>query len=358
MAAQAALQLVARLTPAEIASLRYLVVGTETSVDQAKPIAAHVQGMLQRAGIAIPQAISTFDIQHACAGGAIALLNVSAMLAVSHDRGQRGLIICTDEARYAPGTSAEITQGAGAVAMLVEPAPRLLDLDLGAVGYSSHDVDDFFRPLGSITARVKGRYSIDCYQRAVEEALLDRCARTGQSMAALLEETDLLALHVPFRALPEQTMAGLIQRHLGTDTAGSDAFLERRQFATGTAPAGLVGNMYSGALFLSVAASLAARLRELKADLVGKRVILVAYGSGNTALAFAARVSRQAPAMIRAWSLDDLVNAGEDASLADYDAWIRDHRDAGWPDREIPEGSFYLQAIRADGYRVYQFRSG
>ena len=361
MAAQAALQLVARLSPAEVASLRYLVVGTETGVDHSKPIAAYVQGLLQRAGYAIPQAVSTFDIQHACAGGAIGLVSVGAMLGASRGGGERGLIICTDEARYPPGSSAEITQGAAAVALLVEPAPRLLELDLGAVGHSSRDVDDFFRPLGSVTARVKGRYSIDCYRSAVEETLLDLCARRGCSMAALLEETDLFALHVPFRSLPEETMADLVRRHLGTDAAAAAAFLARRRFSAGTAPAAVVGNVYSGSMFLSLAALLATRHEELQSALVGKQVTLVAYGSGNTALALVGRVSARASDVIGGWCLERAMNDGEEASLADYDAWIGDRRRAGWStaepaDARIPEHSFYLQSIRADGYRVYGLR--
>ena len=121
MAAQAAAQLLVRLDAADVASLRYLVVGTETGIDQAKPIAAYVHGMLQRAGFPISQAISTFDVQHACAGGAIGLLSVGAMLGASRTGAERGLIICTDEARYAPGSNAEITQGAAAVAILANP---------------------------------------------------------------------------------------------------------------------------------------------------------------------------------------------------------------------------------------------
>lgn len=357
MAAQAALQLVARLTPAQVASLRYLVVGTETGVDQSKPIAAHVQGMLQRAGCAIPHAVSTFDVQHACAGGAIGLVSVGALLRAGGERGERGLIICTDEARYPPGSGAELTQGAAAVALLVEPAPRLLELDFAAIGHSSHDVDDFFRPLGSVTARVKGRYSIACYRRAVEEALLDLCARRGCSLAALLEETDLFALHVPFRSLPEETMADLVRRHLGIGAAAAAEFLARRRFSAGTAPAAVAGNVYSGSMFLSLAASLAARRRELQAAPAGKRVMLVAYGSGNTALAVSGRVRGPAPAVIRGWSLEQAMNCGAGASLADYDAWLADRRGAGWSAAraEVPERSFFLQAIRADGYRVYGF---
>ena len=357
MAAQAAAELLGRMSAAEIGSLRYLVVGTETGVDQAKPVAAHVQGMLQRAGFALPGAISTFDIQHACAGGAIGLASVGAMLQVSRGEAGRGLIICTDEARYASGSSAEITQGAAAVALLVEPEPRLLEIDFGAVGYASRDVDDFFRPLGSVAARVKGRLSIECYQRAVEEALLDLGARTDRGMAALLEETDLFALHVPFRSLPEETLAALVRRHLDADADAAARFLGRRRFADGTAPAAVVGNVYSGALFLSAASLLAARDRACGAALAGQRAVLVAYGSGNTALAFSARVGRQAGAVIGTWSLDCLVEQGVEAALADYDAWIGDYRGERGAEPaagRVPPGHFYLHEIREDGYRTYR----
>ena len=361
MAAQAAAELLERMSETEVGSLRYLVVGTETGVDQAKPVAAHVQGMLQRAGFGLPSAISTFDIQHACAGGAIGLASVGAMLQVSRGEAGRGLTICTDEARYAPGSSAEITQGAAAVALLVEPEPRLLEIDFTAIGYASRDVDDFFRPHGSVAARVRGRFSIECYQRAVEEALLDLGARTGCGMAALLEETDLFALHVPFRALPEETMAGLVQRHLDVDAAAAARFLAGRQFADGTAPAAVVGNVYSGALFLSAAALLEARHRECRAALAGERVVLVAYGSGNTALAFSGRVGRQAGAVLESWSLDTLIDQGVEAPLSAYDAWIADYpgaRGAEPAAGQVPQGCFFLHGIREDGYRTYRQAGG
>jgi len=357
MAAQAAAALLERMGEAEIGSLRYLVVGTETGVDQAKPVAAHVHGMLQRAGFALSGALSTFDIQHACAGGAIGLASVGAMLQVSRGAAGRGLIICTDEARYAPGSSAEITQGAAAVALLVEPAPRLLEIDFTAVGYASRDVDDFFRPHGSVAARVRGRFSIECYQRAVEEALLDLGVRTGCGMAALLEEAGLLALHVPFRSLPEETMTDLVQRHLGCDADAAARYLAGRQFADGTAPAAVVGNVYSGALFLSAAALLAARHRECRSALAGQRVVLVAYGSGNTALAFSARVARQAGAVLGGWCLDSQIEQGVEAPLAAYDAWIADYpgrRGAEPAAGRVPAGGFYLRGVREDGYRTYR----
>ena len=287
MAAQAAAEVLGRMSAAEIGSLRYLVVGTETGVDQAKPVAAHVQGMLQRAGFALPGAISTFDIQHACAGGAIGLASVGAMLQVSRGEAGRGLIVCTDEARYAPGSSAEITQGAAAVALLVEPEPRLLEIDFSAVGYASRDVDDFFRPLGSVAARVKGRLSIECYQRAVEEALRrPGCPHRAQHGGVCWSRPTCSRCTCRSARCRRRRWPRWCGATSGCDADAAARFLARRRFAAGTAPAAVVGNVYSGALFLSVAALLAACGRECGAALAGRRAVLVAYGSGNTALAF------------------------------------------------------------------------
>ena len=61
MAAQAAMQLLSRMNHSAIASLRYIAVGTESATDMAKPIAAHVGGMLRAAGFPIPDAIATFQ---------------------------------------------------------------------------------------------------------------------------------------------------------------------------------------------------------------------------------------------------------------------------------------------------------
>ena len=173
-------------------------------------------------------------------------------------------------------------------------------------------------------------------------------------------ETELFALHVPFRSLPEETLAGLVRRYLGSDAAAAGAFLARRRFSAGTAPAAVVGNVYSGSMFLSLAALLAARHEESPAALAGKQAVLVAYGSGNTALALAGRVSAQAPAVIGGWCLQRALSQGEEASLEDYDAWIAERDRTGCSAESaasrIPEHRFYLQSIRADGYRVYALR--
>ncbi|HUJ73952.1 MAG TPA: hypothetical protein VL359_03800, partial [bacterium] len=190
LAASAARTLILQSPGFDLRAVRHLAVGTETSVDHSKPVSAYVQGMLNRAGFGLPGAVSSFQVQHACAGGTMALLSVAAMLASGGRPADTGIVVNTDVARYETESTAEITQGAGAVALHVQQMPRLLELDLRTTGYASADVDDFFRPLGSITARVNGSYSMRCYWESLEAAFLDYCARSSTRPEQALLDTD------------------------------------------------------------------------------------------------------------------------------------------------------------------------
>lgn len=363
MAAQAAMQLLSRMNHSAIASLRYIAVGTESATDMAKPIAAHVGGMLRAAGFPIPDAIATFQTQHACAGGTYSLMGVNALLSLSHGSDECGLVICTDVARYDAGTSAEITQGAGAVAMLAERGCGLVELELAGAGYASRDVDDFFRPIGAETPRVRGAFSVRCYKETIEDAFLDHCRRTHQTPAEALQQTDLFTIHAPYHRLPLEMMSLLVTKYLGLSGSDLQHFLAQRDFDASIAPAAIVGNLYSGAVFLGLASLLTRRCQRRGERMVGERLLLLSYGSGNTAVALGGRVAHRAPEVIRRWDMDSTLNHAQDARSDDYDRWVAGGlTGAGYAalSRDamggIPPDSFYLERIREDGYRVYALR--
>jgi len=225
-------------------TLRHLAVGTETGGDHAKPLSAYLLGMLQRAGIDLPGSLSSFEVKHACAGGTMALLSTAGMLAAGGRPRDSALVISTDIARYETESTAEITQGAGAVAVHVETTPRLLEIELSTLGFHSMDVDDFFRPYGSETARVNGTYSMRCYGESLEAAFLDHCSRRGERPDRALRDTDYFILHTPFRNMPESAMARLLDRVLGLDSDGVRTFLAERSFAAAVDPFAQIGNLH------------------------------------------------------------------------------------------------------------------
>ena len=360
MAAQAAYGLLKGKDPVTLSNLRHLVVGTESGLDHSKPLSAFVQGMLQRSGLEIPESLSSFQVQHACAGATVSLLSVGGLLGMSNRSAESGLVIATDVAHYEMETTAEVTQGAGSVALLVETAPRLLELDLSTIGLCSRDVDDFFRPLGSATAKVKGRYSMEQYWANLEEAFLDHAQRIGELPSEALEATDFFVLHTPFRNMPESAMNVLLRHHLNLDEDQIREFLEKRGFYRGVDPLALVGNIYSGTMYFFLASLLNDRFKEMGDKIIGKRMLLASYGSGNTMIVYSAKVAEGAPEVIRGWDFDRIFRNARDADFAAYQRWTegvhgREDYENLLKDVAVPPESFYLSGIREDGYREYAF---
>ena len=272
MAASAAHDLFARYD-IDSATVGLLVVGSESSVDAAKPIASFVHGML-----GLPPDCRTFDTTHACYGGTAALrlaLDWHAMRGAP--TGKVALVIATDVARYPVGSAAEPTQGAGAVAMVVGGDPEIMELDHYPEAVYTKDVMDFWRPHYRREAIVDGQVSIDCYLRALGHTYAAYQLASGLGW----DDYDHLLFHVPFPKMAYKAFHMLHQREVlmrGASGAGlasiEDAFIARTQPALWVNAE--VGNIYSGSLYLSLASLLEAGGPGVQ----GSRAGLFSYGSG------------------------------------------------------------------------------
>ncbi len=358
LAANAAAETLNRLSPADQGKLRYISVGTETAIDHSKPVASYVQGMLNNAGYPLGNALTTNEVKHACAAGTAALLSTAAMLSISGYPDERALAISSDIARYDAPSTAEITQGAGAVSVLVEKNPRLIEMDLSKQGFYASDVDDFFRPLGSVTARVKGRYSMECYQVALESAFIDYCERSGGTTCGIVDETDYMALHVPFAKMPETAVRKLLKDTCGKDDLAVDAYMERTSFLDAMYLNKTFGNLYTGSLYAYLAALLNQEYAKLGNGIIGKNIMIASYGSGNTMMVFSGTIASGAPEVIESWDLEKWQNSSREASFDDYLNWLARPKDIdAW--RNLLEGAkpkkdrFYLKDFGETGLRIY-----
>ncbi|MBD3418940.1 MAG: hypothetical protein GF398_02360 [Chitinivibrionales bacterium] len=355
MAAQASLRVLGRQNAIETNGFRYLTVGTETTVDHSKPLSAYVQGMLKGVGLDTGTSISTSQIQHACAGGMLSLLQVSSLLMAADNPSDRGIVICSDIARYAQETSAEITQGAGAAALLVEHSPKLLELDIANIGQFSHDVDDFFRPLGQDVAQVRGAYSVQCYRTAFIKAFKDYCQRLDKDPQEIIAGTDFFALHTPFRSMPLLAMEDLLSKLGGIEKSKCHSHLDERFFFDGIDAVAKVGNLYNASLFFVLAHMLKAAYAKCGEAIVGKKLVLGAYGSGATMLVLGARISAAAPAVIKNWHMLD-AGSYSMQSFDEYQDWISKkgvYRDSHHAAPDVDSRLFFLKSVRKDGYRIY-----
>jgi len=289
----------------------------------------------------------------------MAMLAAGGLLAAGGQETDTALVASSDIAHYETESTAEVTQGSGAAALLLGLAPRLLEIDLSTIGYWSVDADDFFRPLGSPVARVKGSYSMKLYGEGLEAAYHDHCRLAGQDPREHLRDTDLFALHTPFRNMPESAMQKLLQRLLGLDAEASRSFLLERGFYEGVDPIADIGNMYTASLWTVVAFLLNNRFKTFGEDIAGKRMLLASYGSGNTMIVMEARVAADAPRVIEGWRMEQAFESARDASFEEYEAWtagmpLSADYDAIVDQAPLPGRSFLLAGIRRDGYREYR----
>ena len=360
LAAEALKRLLSSSAARPLDGLRFLTLGTETSVDMSKSGSSYVLGLLQKSGYSLPSNLSSFQVQHACAGGTLALLTTAGFLQAAGREDDSSIVLTSDIARYKAPSTAEVTQGAGATGLWLTRHPDLLELDLATTGFASHDVDDFFRPLGSTIAKVKGGYSLACYNEALSEAFEDHCARAGVSPGDELESIDLFCLHVPYALMPISAMDKLLAKHLGLDAAGARSFLEKRGFFQALEATAEIGNLYTGSLWLNLAFSLEERLQTLGPEMAGKRVLMASYGSGNTMAVFTGKIAALAPAVIGRWNLEGLLRDKKEPPFEAYEYWLDTHRTfENYPailERYPPQaGHFALTGLREDGYREYSF---
>jgi hydroxymethylglutaryl-CoA synthase len=307
------------------------VVGTETAVDHSKPVAAYLHRLL-----GLPEQCRVFEAKHACFGGTAGLLAAVDWIAAGTARGRVALVVCTDVARYAVGSAGEPTQGAGAVAMLVSAAPRLLELEVGISGSYARDVNDFWRPLHSKEAVVDGHHSVQCYLDAITGAY---SAWRDASRAAGYHDDSIVrrCYHVPYGKMAKKAHRQLMQLE-GRSEAEADA-----SYVDEVAPSlrlpSQVGNIYTGSLYLALASLLDAEAGELE----GRRIGLFSYGSGCTAEYFAGRVVAGAGAFAARLALAEPLAGRRRYSVAEYEA-IR-HADSEADRRPVEAGNFTPGAV-------------
>jgi hydroxymethylglutaryl-CoA synthase len=231
MAANAVLRLI-RQNDVDPRQIGWLGLGTESSTDNAVG-AVIVRGMVDQAldKLGLPRLSRQLEVpefKHACLGGIYALK--SALRYVSSDgRDRQAIVVSSDVAEYERGSTGEQTQGAGAVALLVEAKPRLLGIDLKHAGCASdYRGPDFRKPFArhfaegyaSRTRRpsdfpvFSGKYSTVSYLDETVHAVESMLERLGVSAGQYYQDVKALFFHRPYHLMPVQAMSFLYVRGL------------------------------------------------------------------------------------------------------------------------------------------------
>ncbi len=226
MAANAVLRLILEedIDPARIG---FLGLGTESSSDNSAG-AVIVKGMVDRAlrdlkKPRLARACEVPEFKHACLGGVYAMK--SALRYLSFDgRGRQAIVVSGDIAEYERGSSGEQTQGAGAVAMLLEEDPKLLKMDLARSGSASdYRGPDFRKPfqrhfMGEPEKDrqrlhdfpvFSGKYSTVCYIDETLRAVEDMFGKLRVTPRTFYQKVAGIFMHRPYHQMPVNALAAL-----------------------------------------------------------------------------------------------------------------------------------------------------
>ncbi|HEX4921494.1 MAG TPA: hydroxymethylglutaryl-CoA synthase [Candidatus Bathyarchaeia archaeon] len=398
LAANAIYELLERnyISPSSVARID---IATETGVDESKPVAAYVHGMLeQKYGKGSLKKASGVEYKFACVSTADALESSLDWAWAGRSNGRVSIVCATDIARYPLNTPGEPTQGAGAVAFLVKENPRLLAYDT-IIGTYMEDEDDFWRPLFSTTAVVQGKHSERCYLKAMEGAVdnwAEQAAAAGlvktRPGESLLDHFGPMSFHVPYPKMAEKGFAYLLRhfwrglsrwneivRSIGTEPKATGfkkredlekaeadymrRFMETAKFQTeykdkvadGLTHARESGNSYSASEKSCLSILLESKAKK-GSDLAGKRGGSGNYGSGSKAKASSWVLQEEWSTVAKTFGHMEKLQHRKPISLVEYEAL---HESKPLPDRRKfvsePENEFVLTDVTSQGYRHYKF---
>jgi len=388
MGANAAKRLIDRkgLDPQDIGRID---VATESAFDNSKPVSTYIAGCLEQVYDGDFHHANKGERKFACLAGTQAIDDAYNWIRAGRNRGRAALVIATDTALYARGDPGEATQGAGAVAMLIDENPSVVELSTEQ-GYGSADETDFLKPNQQFPS-VDGKRSMQVYLARMREALTD-----FESVAwdAHPDDFAYVPFHTPFPGMVRK--AGLLgYRHMIRDTEIEDALEGRigRQpreddfddweayeeairaymddlketeeyqswYADTIDPtldiARRVGNWYTGSVHVARASALR-RAAENDVDLEGKKLLVASYGSGAQAEIHAETVVDGWREEIEAANVEDQLQRRYDLSYEEYEGVHDRHNhdmDVEMEEFTQPEGEFVFTGWGRMSERKYDY---
>ena len=357
-----------KLTPDKIGRL---YVATESAFDESKAMNSYVIGMLEQVyGKDTFGHCGGIECKFACVSGSYALYDNTNWIRAGEAEDKYALVVVSDIAKYDLGSSGEVTQGAGAIAMLLNDNPRLLSFDPKVTATSIKNEYDFYRPFGKETPIVHGQYSNLLYLIQVKNALIDykrKVKETGliklKEGETILDHVDYLNMHLPYSNMGKKALAYLVRHEwrdlprwkkiieeigmeepIPKDPRGTiESTLEDAEFmandhqftklftstemyaelyesklASSLIASKMIGNLYTASLYLGFRSSLEFEYQK-GVDLEGKRVGFCSYGSGASAMIFSGVIQPEYDQVVKDMNLEAELGPRTKLSLDEYE---------------------------------------
>ena len=294
-----------------------VILATESSVDESKAGSIYIKEFL-----GINDYCKCIEIKQACFSATAALDFAKAHLTLNDN--SRVLVIASDIAKYGPNSSGEVTQGSGAIAMIVARMPKILEFNNDEVAYTK-DVMDFWRPTGDIYPSVDGKFSLECYMELLNKSWQGYRQKNSKT------QLNAICFHVPYTKLALKGITNLTTNEDIMEEFYNSIIFNKR-----------VGNIYTGSLYLSLL-SLLVNTDRLKA---GDNIGMYSYGSGAVSQFSSFKLVEGYKKYINKELLENKLNNRSKFSIDDYEQIF-------FENKEINEDlTFYLDRIE-DNKRIY-----
>jgi hydroxymethylglutaryl-CoA synthase len=409
MAANACLRIMEknRISPKDIGRL---YVATESSIDESKAMNSYVIGMLEQVyGTDSFGHCGGIECKFACVSGSYALYDNANWIRAGEAEGKSALVVVSDIAKYDLGSSGEYTQGAGAIAMLLNDNPRIMTFDPKVTSTSIKHEYDFYRPFGKETPIVNGQYSNLLYMIQVKNALMaykEKALSKGiiklKEGESILDHIDFVNMHLPYSNMGKKALTYLLRHEwrslprwkkivekmgvseptpkdprgtIESILADEEFMLKDHEFtkrfttteefqeaydsklASSLIASSMVGNLYTASLYMGFRSCLEFEFQK-GTELDGKRVGFGSYGSGSSAMVFSGIIMPTYKEIVKNMNLEAEIGDRRKISLEEYE---QIHESKLSLDENILEGKKEFVLINvgnspgSDGQRQYAF---
>ncbi len=277
-----------------------VIFATESAFDYSKSAATYLTELLE-----LSPYVRAVEMKQACYSGTAALQMAADYVRLRPER--KVLVVTSDVARYGLDTPGEVTQGAGACAMLISSNPRILTLD-EKVAFVTENQYDFWRPSYSDVALVDGAFSNQLYMRMFKQTL----EKYGEDSLQEIAEIDMLHFHLPYSKMGLKAIQSIEAEYPMLEKTFSHW---KHMYTPMTTLGRKVGNIYTGSLYLSFLSSLIYQ-KELK---VGQKIGFFSYGSGAVSELFTGRLVENFEKVIPNAFIQDLFESRTRLTIADYE---------------------------------------
>ena len=316
MAAEASVDIITK----DVDFIDLLLFATESGVDYSKAAGIYLHSLL-----GMKKTCRVLEVKQACyaATGALQL----AKDFVRTHPGRKALVVSSDVAWYGLNTPGEVTQGAGAIAMLVSENPRIAEISEGT--FTVSNTEDFYRPSFKETPIVDGKLSIRSYKDMLKAVMPQ-------------DAYDYMCFHMPFATMSDKANESLLY------PISNEVIEQAKAFNRD------VGNMYNGSLYLS----LISLLTNTKASLDSKNIGMFSYGSGAMAEFFTLTMQENYNKHIQTTKFHNIIDKRIKVNVETYEKLMTTYATKEAALNYIPQIDWYnhhrfvLKSI-TNGHRLY-----